>query len=89
MTVLYDFEPLYRRAIADLRAGRFGERSYALRLADGGLRIEGNSGTPEDAAEAADAVRRQLVQGELEAPETPTAESLDALLAEGGGAPAG
>ena len=88
MSVRYDFAGLFRKAIADVRAGRFGERSYALRLADGGLRVEGNSGTPADAADAADAVRGQVVRGELQVPETPTAAALDALAAGGGGTPA-
>jgi basic membrane lipoprotein Med (substrate-binding protein (PBP1-ABC) superfamily) len=85
IAVAYDFEDVFRRAIADVRAGRFGERSYTLALADGGLRVVGNSGVPMDAHDDALDVRRALGRGELDVPETATPDALDALLAGGAG----
>ncbi len=84
-SVLYDFDGLFRRAIADVRAGRFGERPYELTFENGGLRLLQTGRTPQDAWEDTLAVQQQLVDGTIEAPQTPTRADVLALLGESSG----
>lgn len=80
--VLYDFGVVYRKAIADVRAGRFGERPYRLTFANGGLHLLQTGRTPSDAYEAALAAQERLSEGALQVPDTPTRADVLALLNE-------
>lgn len=81
-SVLYDFDGLFRRAIRDLRAGRFGERPYRLTFENGGLRLLVTGRTPVDSYEEAMAAQKALAEGTIEVPETPTRADVLAVLRE-------
>ncbi len=84
-SVLYDFDGLFRRAIADVRAGRFGERPYTLTFENGGLSLLRTGRTPDDAYAAAMVAQREIADGTIEVPETPTRDAVRALLREPAG----
>ena len=81
-SVLYDFDGLFRRAIRDLRTGRFGERPYRLTFENGGLRLLSTGRTPTDAYDAAMTAQQELAEGAIEVPQTPTRADVLALLRE-------
>lgn len=82
-SVLYDFGSLFRRAIADVRSGRFGKEPYTLSFANGGLQLLRTGRTPSDAYESALQARDDAVSGRVKLPDTPTRAQVRALLASG------
>ena len=82
-SVMYDFDGLFRRAVGDLRAGRFGERPYTLTFQNGGLRLLFTGRTSLDTVDSARAAQAALEAGDLDVPETPTRADVRALLDDG------
>jgi basic membrane protein A and related proteins len=82
-SVMWDFGLAFRRAIADLRAGRFGKQPYTLSIANGGLTMLRTGRTPSDAYAAAEAARRQIIEGKVTVPVTPTEAAVQALIKQG------
>ena len=80
-SVLYDFKPAFREAVVDVRRGRFGQRPYALTLANGGISLLSTGRTPSNATQAAEAAKTKLEQGQISVPVTSTAEAVQALIA--------
>lgn len=80
--IQWNFEPAYRQAVADLRAGRFGRHPYTLSLANGGITYARTGRTPSDNLEAALALGRQIAAGTLQVPVTSTNEQVLQLLHE-------
>lgn len=80
-SVMYEFKSVFRQALADVRSGRFGQRPYALTLANRGLFVKPTGRTPEDAYEAGLAAQRKIERGTLRVPETSTSEAVTALIA--------
>ncbi len=78
--IQWNLEPTLRRAIADVRAGTFGERPYRLDLAGGGLEVLYTGRTPYDAYELAKAAKRKIEQGEITVPRTSDPDALAALV---------
>lgn len=76
----WNFAPAYRQALADLRAGRFGRRTYTLDLANGGITLMHDGRTPQDNYEAALALARRVAAGQVRVPVTTTNAQVLALL---------
>ena len=87
VSVMLDTRPVFERAVRDVRAGRFGERPYALTLANRGVWLYQTGRTPADAYEAGIRAGERIQRGTLKVPVTPTREAVEALLA--GEAPEG
>jgi basic membrane lipoprotein Med (substrate-binding protein (PBP1-ABC) superfamily) len=85
-SIIWDTRPVFRQVLADLRAGRFAERPYALTLQNRGIWLQSTGRTPNDAYEAALAAGRKIEGGTLQVPVTSTSEAVKALIA---GAPRG
>lgn len=83
-SVMFDTRPVFRQAVRDVRDGSFGERDYALTLANGGVWLFATGRTPSDAYEAAEAAKAEMEAGKLEVPATPTSEAVEQLLADRG-----
>lgn len=81
-SILYDFKPAFREAVVDVRRGRFGQRPYALTLANGGISVLSTGRTPSNATQAAEAAKTKLEQGQITVPVTSTAEAVQALIAQ-------
>ena len=87
VSVMVDTRPVFEQALRDIRTGRFGEHPYALTLRNRGIWLFQTGRTPEDAYEAGIRAGPKVASGRIRVPETPTRESVDALLA--GEAPEG
>lgn len=87
VSVMLDTRPVFERAVRDVRTGRFGERPYALTLANRGVWLFQTGRTPADAYEEGLRAGDKIQRGTLKVPVTPTREALEALLA--GEAPEG
>lgn len=83
-SIMWNFRPVFRQAVTDLRAGRFAQHPYVLSLANGGLTLYTTGRAPSDATEAAKAVGAKAERGTLQIPVTPTKEAVEALIARGG-----
>lgn len=80
-SIVWNVRGVFRRAIADLRAGTFGKQPYVLSLADGGLTLYTTGRAPSDATERAVAEGKKAESGAMQIPVTPTKEGVEALIA--------
>jgi basic membrane lipoprotein Med (substrate-binding protein (PBP1-ABC) superfamily) len=80
-SVLWDFAPTFRRAIADVRAGTFGKHPYRLTVANRGISVLYTGRTPSDAYEDGVRAATKVSRGQITVPSTPTDASVQALLA--------
>jgi len=80
-SIIWDMRGVFRRAIADLRAGTFGKQPYVLSLANGGLTLYTTGRAPSDATEQAIAEGKKAERGAFQIPVTPTKEAVEALVA--------
>ncbi|MBS1868490.1 MAG: BMP family ABC transporter substrate-binding protein [Actinobacteria bacterium] len=79
-SIMYDTRALFRRAVQDVRDGRFAQAPYALTLRNRGLWLLRTGRTPSDAYEAGLAAGRQIDRGRLQVPVTATREAVRALI---------
>lgn len=82
-SVMWDTRGLFRQAVRDVRSGAFGERDYALTLANRGVWLYTTGRTPRDAYDEAMDAQRRIERGTLEVPATPTSERVEQLIAGG------
>ncbi len=80
----WNLRPTYKQAIRDVRAGTFGDDPYPLTLANRGITVYHTGRMPSDALEAAHEAADKLSAGEIDVPDTPTAEDVEQLIREGG-----
>jgi basic membrane protein A len=78
-SVLWDFNPIFRRAIAEINAGTYGTHSYNLTLANGMSLLKTAYVKPADWA-AIQAAARKIRAGTLKVPDTTKSGPLHALL---------
>lgn len=64
-SVVWNMAPVYRAMIQDLRADRFGTKSYAIRLADDSVRLLKTPQIPDDVWNAVMQVRADIVEGRI------------------------
>jgi len=81
VSVMVDTRPAFEQALRDVRTGRFGEHPYKLTLRNRGIWLFQTGRTPADAYEAGIRAGPKVASGRIKVPETPTRESVDALLA--------
>jgi len=81
-SVMYDTKRVFEEARRDVRDGRFGEHPYKLTLRDRGLWLFRTGRTPEDAYERGIQAQHEIQRGRVHVPDTPTQQSVQALIAE-------
>jgi basic membrane lipoprotein Med (substrate-binding protein (PBP1-ABC) superfamily) len=79
-SVVYHFEVVFARALADLRRGTFGKHGYTLSFANGGLVVAATGRTPSDTMDASNAEQKKLAAGQITVPSTPTNAAVEELL---------
>ncbi|MEB4613915.1 BMP family ABC transporter substrate-binding protein [Leucobacter sp. M11] len=62
-SVLWDFSDAYRAAIEDVNAGTFGERTYELNVANGGLSLQESAQLSTAALAAVEAASAKIADG--------------------------
>ncbi|HEX5145895.1 MAG TPA: BMP family ABC transporter substrate-binding protein [Conexibacter sp.] len=80
-SIIWNMRGVFRQAVHDVRAGRFGEHPYALTLRDGGLTLYTSGRAPSDATEDAEREARRIEAGTLRVPVAATSEAVQALIA--------
>lgn len=80
VSILFDTRPVFERALRDVRTGRFGERPYALTLANRGISLYHTGRTPIDAYELGIRGGEEVTSGRVRVPVTSTRAAVDALL---------
>jgi basic membrane protein A len=78
-SVVWNFEPIYSQAIADLRAGTFGSHTYWLGLKTG-LDLLKTPWIPQPVWAAVQKARQAIVSGSLHVPLTRTSAEVKAFL---------
>ena len=64
-SVVWNLEPVFTAMVEDLRAGRFGTHPYPLRLADDSVHLLHGAHIPDRTWAELEAVRAQIVAGQL------------------------
>lgn len=64
-SVIWDMAPVFTQMVEDIRADVFGTRSYALTLEDGSQRLLQTPHIPEDVWAELEAVKEQIIAGEI------------------------
>jgi basic membrane lipoprotein Med (substrate-binding protein (PBP1-ABC) superfamily) len=80
-SIVWDIRSVFRRAVADVRAGTFGEHPYPLTLANRGLTLYVTGRAPSDATADAVAEGPKVERGSVRVPVTSTSEAVQALIA--------
>lgn len=82
-SVMWDTRAVFRQAVRDVRAGRFGERPYRLTIRNRGIWVHSTGRTPSDAYEAALQAGDEISRGTIDVPVTSTDAAVEQLLAGG------
>jgi simple sugar transport system substrate-binding protein len=80
-SVLWDFQGIYERAIAEINAGTYGTENYVMGIEDGSLDLLMTPHIQPETATAVETAKAAIVAGEIEPPVTESQEALDALIA--------
>lgn len=81
-SIIWEPRPAYREAVRDVRRGDFGDHDYALTVRNRGVYLFTTGRAPQDALEEANAAGARIE--EIDLPDTPMAEQVEALIARGG-----
>lgn len=79
--IIWDTRPAFRRAVADLRAGTFGEHPYELTIRNGGVSLYQTGRMPGDAYTEAVEAGKRIARGALSVPSTATTQAVEDLIA--------
>lgn len=79
-SVIWDFAPAFRMAVEDVNEGTFGEESYTLDLANGGISLLRTDLADAEAWRAVDEARAGIEDGSIEVPLTPRKDEVEELL---------
>ena len=79
-SVVWDLAPIFSALVEDLRADKFGTRSFRLGLADDSVRLLKTSHIPEAVWTEVMAVRDKIVDGSLSVPQVADAPRVRALM---------
>jgi basic membrane protein A len=79
-SVLWNFDVLFNEALDDVEAGTFGEKNYALDLDNEGISLLETDQISEKAAQAVETARQQIVDGEVQVPETTKKSQVEDLI---------
>jgi basic membrane protein A len=64
-SVIWNLVPVYSAMIEDIKAGRFGTHAYPIQLADDSVHLLHSKYIPDRVWSDIDAVRKQIVDGQL------------------------
>ena len=78
-SVLWDFTPIFKQAIADVNAGKFGLAGYNLTVKNGLSLLKTNK-APASAWAKVSAAQKRIASGALKVPLTPTKKSVDKFI---------
>jgi basic membrane protein A and related proteins len=78
-SVIWDFTPVFKQAIADVRAGTFGNAGYDLTVKNG-ISLLRTGKAPASAWAKVNAARAGIVSGKIKVPLTPTRPALNKIL---------
>ena len=78
-SVLWNFEPIFQRAIADINGGTFGTHLYNLNVADG-ISLLKTPAIPRAVWDLIERDRQAILAGKITAPLTPTEAAVRAML---------
>jgi simple sugar transport system substrate-binding protein len=78
-SVLWDFTPIFKQAVADIEAGKFGNAGYNLTVKNGLSLLKTNK-APAAAWAKVTAAQKRIASGALKVPLTPTKASVDKIL---------
>jgi basic membrane protein A len=79
-SVLWNFADTYRAAIADIKAGTFGTKTYELTVANGGLSLQESPAIAGDVATAVDQASTAIADGSVKVRQTTTKAEVEAAL---------
>lgn len=79
-SVVWDLTPIYSALVEDLRADKFGTRTFSLGLADDSVRLLKTSHIPGPVWTEVMAVRDKIVDGSLSVPQVADAQRVRALM---------
>ncbi|MGI6246347.1 MAG: putative B6 ABC transporter substrate-binding protein [Pseudochelatococcus sp.] len=79
-SVIWNLEPVFATMIADVKAGRFGERNYGISLADGSVSLLKTPHVPDAVWQEVEAIRREIVDGAIVVKPVFDAASVHALV---------
>ncbi|MFC0220323.1 simple sugar transport system substrate-binding protein [Pseudochelatococcus lubricantis] len=64
-SVVWNLEPVFAAMIADVKADRFGEKNYGIRLADGSVSLLKTPHIPDGVWQQIEAIRQEIVDGRI------------------------
>jgi simple sugar transport system substrate-binding protein len=80
-SVLWDFSPTIKQAIADIVAGTFGNQGYVQDVGNGGIALLQTDNITPEAWTAVEAAKAGIASGTIVVPVTTTQADVDALIA--------
>jgi basic membrane protein A and related proteins len=82
-SVLWNFDVLFNQALDDLEAGTFGETNYALDLENKGISLLQTEQIDDAAWQAVEKAQEQIVNGDVQVPETTKKSQVEDLISGG------
>lgn len=79
-SVVWDYVPVFREALAQMDAGTYGSDVLYLGLADGGIRLLESDRIPADVWASVEQARKGIQAGTIEVPVVDRKDDLEALL---------
>jgi basic membrane protein A and related proteins len=79
-SVVWNLAPVYSAMIEDLKAGKFGTHPYSIQLRDDSVRLLHSKYIPDNVWSDLDAVRTQIIGGQLKVPAIWDALAVRALM---------
>jgi basic membrane protein A len=79
-SILWDFEPIFSEAIADINRGEFGTHGYEISLDTGALQLLRTDHIPDEVWEQVEAARAKLASGDVSVDDLTTFDEVEALI---------
>jgi len=79
-SIVWDYLPLFRAAVAEMEAGTYGDSVAYLGLDDGGIRLLKTDHIPVEVWAAVEAAQQGIMDGSIEVPVTVEKSELEALI---------
>lgn len=79
-SILWDFEPIFSEAIADIHGGEFGTHGYEISLDTGALQLLRTDHIPDDVWERVELARTRLTGGDVTVDDVTTYGGVEALI---------
>lgn len=79
-SVLWDFAPIFRAAVADIEAGTFGEQGYEVSVANEAIKILRTDHIPDDVWTEVEGTLSDISAGAIEVDDLTTLDEVQALI---------